>query len=104
MTPKLAERSGTDVEKAAWVHPENRPSEPEATPSLEKRLWSVLPLSILAGLIGMTYGAAALSSALSFGTIMEVVSLIPLVAALVTLASGWTAAMFCLCKDEPHSR
>ncbi len=98
MIQQEAERSGVGLEEAAFptarpVHPEDRKAE---EPTLEKRLWSVLPLSVLSGLLGMTYGAAALSSALSFGTIMDVVSLVPL----VTLATGWTAAMFCMCKEE----
>lgn len=81
------------------VHPEDRPA--SGGPTLAERLWSVLPLAALSGLIGAFYGAAALSSAFAIGTAMEVVSLLPLVAFLVVLATAWTAAIFCMAKEEP---
>jgi hypothetical protein len=80
------------------VHPEDRPA--GGGPTLNERLAQVLPLAVLAGLVGAFYGAAALSSAFAIGTVMEVVSLLPLVGALVVLATAWTAAIFCMSKDE----
>lgn len=95
-----AEFPGTALKDTpARAHPEN---EPAARETLEARIWSYLPICLLSGLIGMTYGAAALSSALAYGTIMEIVSLLPLVAALVAIVTAWTTAMFCMCKEEAH--
>jgi len=93
--------SGLAVEETPAPPPlENIPAVRE---TLEARLWSTLPICILSGLIGMTWGAAALSSALACGTMMEVVSLIPMVAALVAIVTGWTTAMVCMCKEEADS-
>ncbi|HXX93871.1 MAG TPA: hypothetical protein VEN81_09570 [Planctomycetota bacterium] len=78
-------------------HPENLP-EPAAAPQKKSRLGRTIAVSILGGLIGMAYGVTALSSALdSAGAI---ITLLPLVIALVVLEAGYWGAIVCMCQDE----
>ena len=88
--------------KANYVHPENRV---EPAPAAEKRptlLRSIL-LSLLGGVIGMTYGVAALSPTLGPGGWPSFISLLPLVVMLVALVTGYAGAMFFLCVEDEEN-
>ena len=78
-------------------HPENAPAA-EKQPTVS--LFSMIALSALSGLVGMTFGGAALSSCFQGEGPGEVVSMIPLVATLVCILSGWLGAFFWMIRDE----
>jgi H+/Cl- antiporter ClcA len=80
-------------------HPEN--AVPKATPKLPTvTLFSMIAISAFCGLVGMTFGAAMLSTAFLADGMGEVVCLIPLVIAAVGLLSGWVGAFFWMVREE----
>ena len=85
-------------------HPENQPdpgSPPAGAVQAKKStLFRTIAMSVLGGIIGMIYGVAALSSALTLDEPASLLSLIPIVLALVALEAGYWGAIVCMCKDE----
>jgi hypothetical protein len=80
-------------------HPENQP-EPAPAPAPPRKglsLASMIGLSVMGGVIGMAYGVAAFASAL--GDFASMLSLAPLVAALVALEAGYWGAMVWMCRE-----
>src|SRR5687767_7293319 len=89
------------VKLTAENHPENaKPVEKMPTMGLA----SIVGIGALCSLAGMTLGSAALSSAFMADGPWEVVSLIPLVAMLVSLLGGWIGAFFWMCREESTTR
>jgi hypothetical protein len=80
-------------------HPENR-QETVAAPAKKSGLPGMIAVSILGGLIGMVYGVAALSSALVLNEPASLLSVIPIVVALVVLEAGYWGAIVWMCKSE----
>jgi len=76
-------------------HPENLP---EPAPAEKSTLFRTIALSVLGGIIGMAYGVAALSSAMDDAR--TIITLIPLVTALVVLEAGYWGAIVCMCRNE----
>ena len=82
-------------------HPENAPEAPK-DPTVS--LWSIIAISALSGVVGMTFGTAALSSAMAADGPGEVVSLLPLVVTGVCILSGWLGAFFWMVREEASKR
>lgn len=82
-------------------HPENA-AQPAKMPTVS--LASMIGISALCGLVGMTFGSAALSSAFQADTAWDVVCLLPLVVAGTCFLSGWMGAFFWMCRDESSHR
>jgi hypothetical protein len=78
-------------------HPENQPEPAPRVPKKGLSLASMIGLSVMGGVIGMGYGAAAFASAL--GDFASMLSLVPLVGALVALEAGYWAAMVWMCQE-----
>ena len=78
-------------------HPENQPDS-VAAPAKKSTLFRTIAISVLAGLIGMAYGVTALSSAMDDARTL--ITLIPLVVALVVIEAGYWGAIVCMCQDE----
>jgi len=84
-------------------HPENAVEEPrEKAPTVS--LGSMVAISALCGLVGMTFGSAALSTAFMADTAVEVYSMIPLVATGAVFLCGWVGAFFWMCREEAAKR
>jgi len=80
-------------------HPENAPEEtPEKDPTFG--LASVVGLGALCSLVGMTIGAAALSTAFRSENAWEPITLIPLVGTAACLLGGWVGAFFHMIRSE----
>jgi flagellar basal body-associated protein FliL len=78
-------------------HPENaKPEEKLPTVSLA----STICIGALCSLAGMTLGSAALSSTFLADGPWNTISMIPLVATLVSLIGGWMGAFFWMFRDE----
>jgi len=84
----------------AMTHPENQPeaAPPEAAP--KSTLFRTMVISAFAGLIGMAYGVTALSSTLVLGEPASFFSMIPLVAALIVIVTGWVGCMIWMASNE----
>lgn len=81
-------------------HPENQPeAAPPAAPP-RSTLFRTIAISAFAGLIGMAYGVAALSSTLVLGEDVSFWSMIPLVAVLVVIVTGWVGSMIWMAANE----
>ena len=83
-------------------HPENR-QEPEKLPTVS--LAATVGIGALCSLVGMIFGAAAMSTSFMADNSFEVLSMIPLVATLASLIGGWMAAFFWMCREaaqKPH--
>ena len=78
-------------------HPENA-ARPAKGPMVS--LASMIGISALCGLVGMTFGSAALSTAFKSDTAGEVLSLIPLIATGTCILSGWVGAFYWMIRDE----
>ncbi|MBI3856556.1 MAG: hypothetical protein HY293_12785 [Planctomycetes bacterium] len=79
-------------------HPENAiPLAKDGAPGLG----STIAICALSGLIGATFGAAALSSAFLAGSPLDVLSLVPLTATVVVLMSSWVGAFYWMMKQDP---
>ncbi len=74
-------------------HPENESIAAEEVQPKASLAFTV-GLGVLCGLVGMTVGSAALSTAFQSDSRWEVLTLIPLVATLVSILGGWIGA-FC---------
>lgn len=83
-------------------HPENI-VEPVEKPTTVK-LGHTVFLGILCGLVGMTIGTAALSTALLSDNRWEMIFLIPLVATTVSLAGGWVGAFFHMIRSDASQK
>jgi hypothetical protein len=81
-------------------HPENQPEAPPVEPVQKTTLFRTIAISAFAGLIGMTYGVTALSSALVLNDPVSFYSMIPLVGALVVIVSGWVGSMIWMCSND----
>jgi hypothetical protein len=83
-------------------HPENRPeaAPADAAPAKKSTLFRTILVSILGGVIGMVYGVAALSSTLTLDEPASLLSVLPLVVALVVLETAYWGAIVCMCKHE----
>ena len=84
-------------------HPENQPEAPPVQPvqpAQRTTLFRTIAISAFAGLIGMTYGVTALSSTLVLNEPVSFYSMIPLVAALVVIVSGWVGSMIWMCSND----
>lgn len=79
-------------------HPENAVEPPETQPTVS--LPAMIGICALCGVIGMAFGSAALSSILAFGEPWHLVSMLPLVIALVAFLNGWAGAFFWMCREE----
>lgn len=78
-------------------HPENR----KEAGAKKSSLPGMIALSILGGIIGMVYGVAALSSTFTLNEPASLLSVIPIVVALVALEAGyWGAIVWMCCKGE----
>ena len=83
-------------------HPENAiPPAPKA-PTVS--LASMVGISALCGVVGMTFGTACLSTSMQADTMWEVVCLLPLAIAAVCILSGWVGAFFWMCREEKEAR
>lgn len=82
-------------------HPENIQTVPKAP---RVGLASMITISALSGLVGMTFGSAALSSCFMAPGPGEVLSMIPLVTLGVILLTGWVGAFFWMGRDEADSK
>jgi hypothetical protein len=51
----------------------------------------------------MLIGTAAFSTGIALGQWWDMVSIVPLVVAVVSLASSWVAAFFWMCQDDDLS-
>jgi hypothetical protein len=78
-------------------HPENSPVQ-EKEPTLT--LGASIGISVVSALAGATLGSAALSTAFLVDTPWHVASLIPMVAAGVSILGGWIGAFFWMCREE----
>lgn len=87
VTPRLTQEN----------HPENAQ---KAAPQVKMSLASMIGISALCGLIGMVLGSAALSTAFMNDTNREVLTLLPLVATVACLVSGWAGAFFWMTLDD----
>ena len=81
-------------------HPENQPAPAPAAAARTSTLLRTIVVCILGGIIGMIYGVAALSSTLTLDEPASLLSVLPLVVALVVLQTGYWGAIVCMCKDE----
>ncbi len=84
-------------------HPENQPdpgTPPPAAAAKKSTLFRSIALSVMGGIIGMIYGVAALSSALTLDEPASLLSLIPMVITLVALVAGYWGAIVCMCNHE----
>jgi hypothetical protein len=86
------------LEPEAEIPAAHLPPPAEAPPRLT--LQRTIFVAAFAALVGMTFGAAGLSSTFSIGTWDETLSVLPLIGMLVTLAGGWTGAMLWLAHEE----
>jgi len=82
-------------------HPENAVA-PKPPPSLT--LGSSIAACIVSGLVGMTFGCAALSTAFLVGADWHVASLLPLVATGVAILGAWIGAFFWMCREDAANR
>ena len=84
-------------------HPENfvEPQE-EKLPTVS--LLAMVGFGAVAGVIGMAFGSAVLSSALAFDKPGHVMSLIPLAVTVVAFLSGWAGAFFWMIQDEKKNQ
>jgi len=78
-------------------HPENV-IPPTKEPSLT--LGSSIVACIISGLVGMTFGCAALSTAFLVDADWHVASLLPLVVMGTCFLGAWIGAFFWMCRDE----
>lgn len=74
-------------------HPENEPIASEEVQPKASLAFTV-GLGVLCGLVGMTVGSAALSTSFQSDSRWETLTLIPMVATLVSFLGGWIGA-FC---------
>jgi hypothetical protein len=82
-------------------HPENvEEREKPTTVSLA----STIGLGVLCSLVGMTIGAAALSTALQSDNRWEAATLIPLVAATAAILGGWVGAFFYMIRSDASKK
>lgn len=93
-----AQKQGAVVN--ALNHPENQPeaAPPEAAP--KSTLFRTIIICAFAGLIGMAYGVTALSSTLVLNEPASFFTMIPLVAALVVIVTGWVGSMIWMAANE----
>lgn len=81
---------------------------PENAGMAEKRPAMSLPSTIgicaLTGLLGMTIGSAAFSTAFGTDNPGTVLYMIPLVTGLVALLGGWVGAFFYMCREEADKK
>jgi len=82
-------------------HPENAAA-PKSEPTLT--LGSSIAACIVSGLVGMTFGCAALSTAFLIGSDWNVASLMPLVATGVAILGAWIGAFFWMCREDAANR
>lgn len=77
-------------------HPENaRPAAPQPSSTLG----STIAACIVSGLVGMTFGCAALSTAFLVDARWHVVSLLPLVIGGVCILGAWIGAFAWMCRE-----
>lgn len=81
-------------------HPENRPEPPAPGGTKRSTLPRSIALSILGGMIGMIYGATALSSTLALDEPASLLSVLPMVVVLVALQAAYWAAIVCMGDGE----
>jgi hypothetical protein len=84
-------------------HPENQQPETAKPPTVS--LAATVGIGALCSLVGMIFGAAAMSTSFMADNSFEVLSMIPLVATLASLIGGWMAAFFWMCREasqKPH--
>ena len=87
-TPRISTRN----------HPENAP--PAEARSAGPGLGAIIALCAFCGLIGMTVGTAALSTAMLAEGWGELFSSVPIIAAAVAILTGWTGAVFCMIRED----
>jgi hypothetical protein len=80
-------------------HPENTPRQvEEKQPTIT--LASAVGIGALSSLIGMTIGAAALSTAFQSASRWEAISLLPLVGTAACILGGWIGAFFHMIRSD----
>jgi len=80
-------------------HPENAPREDaEKLPTMT--LASAVGIGALSSLIGMTIGAAALSTAFQSPSRWEAITLLPMVGTAVCILGGWVGAFFQMIRSD----
>jgi len=84
-------------------HPENAPGE-DAEKQPTFTLASVVGLGALSSLIGMTIGAAALSTAFQSQSRWEAISLLPMVGTAACILGGWIGAFFHMIRSDPSKK
>jgi hypothetical protein len=96
--PMVARLTPAPVKLTQENHPENavEPAEKHPTVSLP----AMIGFGALSGVIGMAFGSAALSSILAFDEPGHLLSMLPLVLALVAFLNGWVGAFFWMCREE----
>lgn len=82
-------------------HPENAP-EVSKQPTLT--LGSSICACIVSGLVGMTFGCAALSTAFLVDRDFHIASLLPLVITGAAILSAWIGAFFWMIREESAQR
>jgi hypothetical protein len=82
-------------------HPENA-VQPEKPITLT--LGSSIAACIISGLVGMTFGCGALSTAFLVDAPGHIASLLPLVATGVCFLGAWIGAFFWMCREEAANR
>jgi len=78
-------------------HPEN--ALPPAVPKKSSTLGSTIAACIVSGLVGMTFGCAALSTAFLVDARWHVASLLPLVIGGICILGAWIGAFAWMCGD-----
>jgi hypothetical protein len=94
--------TGTPFTLTRENHPENI-SEPQEKPATVK-LGHTVFIGALCGVLGMTIGTAALSTALQSDNRWETIFLIPLVATTVSLLGGWVGAFFYMIRSDASQK
>ncbi len=82
-------------------HPENQ-QETQKLPTVS--LAATVGIGALCSLVGMIFGAAAMSTSFMADNSFEVLSMIPLVATLASLIGGWMAAFFWMCREATSNK
>jgi hypothetical protein len=80
-------------------HPENAPEgDTEQQPTIS--LASAVGIGALSSLVGMTIGAAALSTAFQSQNRWEVIFLLPMVGTAACMLGGWVGAFFHMIRSD----
>src|SRR5688572_22056552 len=102
--PMVARVTQAPVKLTQENHPENVVEQAQAEKQPTVSLPAMIGMGALCGVIGMAFGTGALSSILASGEPWQLVSMIPLVIALVAFLNGWAGAFFWMCREEAEKK